>query len=438
MGQTHSWRNTHTHTHNIYILNDEHFKQLLEVLTLPPLYTTLRINSVENDPDNNILLEEIQLHLKKQTDALCRPEYNMFIHPVLKDCLLIQNRGPKTIDVVDKEIIVDLSCGMAVLRGAHVFKVGIMGAPMSLRAGDVVSVYADLDGHCLKGTATCYSNQKLFVGNGVAHVSRSDLFNSQTLQSGIGILMTHPVYEAPSLAEMLTVRISSQNLPSIACVYALDPQEGEIILDMCAAPGGKTTHIAGLIGDKGLVIALDKSSQRVKKMQTLKKKNIEMYVFDSTKAWCPSADGSNRPPYSPETFDRILVDAPCSALGQRPCYKNEILLNQLRSYPVIQHQLLKTAVKLLKPGGVMVYSTCTITKEENEDQVSRLLATNPQIELIHTPYKLGGDALPTCDLSSEDKSKVQRFDPSFLYSDDKDLYNVDTIGFFIAKFQKLK
>lgn len=115
---------------------------------------------------------------------------------------------------------------MAVLRGAHVFKVGIMGAPMSkmnsnswqelmsfffvqynsvlvcvhdtnwskiskplynhlfegLRAGDVVSVYADLDGHCLKGTATCYSNQKLFVGNGVAHVSRSDLFNSQTLQ----------------------------------------------------------------------------------------------------------------------------------------------------------------------------------------------------------------------------------------------------------------
>ncbi|KAH9503791.1 putative methyltransferase nsun6 [Bulinus truncatus] len=364
--------------------SDQHLEKLLKVLTLPPLFTTLRIVSSHNDSDNKLILEDIKLHLDQHSSIVGRSPYNMFFHPVLKDCLLIQNRGPNIIEQQNKEVIVDLACGMAVLRGAQVFKIGIMGAPTSLKIGDLVSVYADLDGLCLKGATTCYSGNKFFVGNGVSQVMRSELFNSSNLQSGIGILMTQPVYEAPSLSDLPTDRIFPQNLPSVACVHALDPQPGDIILDMCAAPGGKTTHIASLVGDKGRVVALDKSCQRMKKMEALKTNNMEMYVFDSTKALSKCSESDSRPPYPPETFDRILVDAPCSALGQRPCHVNKISLNQLRSYPVIQHKLLLTAAQLLKPGGVLVYSTCTITKEENEDQVSRFLSICPSIRLIET------------------------------------------------------
>uniref|UniRef100_A0A0B6ZLH7 SAM-dependent MTase RsmB/NOP-type domain-containing protein n=2 Tax=Arion vulgaris TaxID=1028688 RepID=A0A0B6ZLH7_9EUPU len=169
-------------------------------------------------------------------------------------------------------------------------------------------------------------------------------------------------------------------------------------------------------------------------MEHLKSECIEVYTFDSVNAAVDHADSDCGPPFPPAIFDRILVDAPCSALGQRPCYVNKISVNQLKSFPVIQHKLLLTAVQLLKPGGVLVYSTCTITREENEDQVSKLLAKCPCIELVSTPFKLGGDGLQGSNLTEEQRSMVQRFDPTSTKL--KDIYNVDTIGFFIAKFVK--
>ncbi|XP_059172386.1 tRNA (cytosine(72)-C(5))-methyltransferase NSUN6-like [Physella acuta] len=416
--------------------NEQHLSSLLHMLTTPPMYTTLRFNSQKTQPEQAV--EKIAVLLNEQSQLSQRKPYDIFLHPKLCDCIVIKNRGPFDVAKTDKEIIVDLACGMAILRGAHVYKNGIMGILHNTRAGDLVSVYADLDGKCLKGRASVYDGQKLHVGNGVSQVARSDVCNVNTSHSGIGILMTQPIFEAPSLADILQEEIFAQNLPSIVCVHVLDPQEGETILDMCAAPGGKTTHIATLMKNRGRIVALEKSKERTKKMEKLKTENMEIYPFDSTNAVSADADPMGGPPYPPCTFDRILVDAPCSALGQRPSYMNKLTLNQLKSFPVIQHKLLMTAVKLLKPGGVLVYSTCTITREENEDQVCNLLKACPDLDLVATPYKIGGDGLPGCGLSEEQRSMVQRFDPSFLSTSDQDKYNVDTIGFFIAKFKKNK
>ncbi|BFZ09078.1 hypothetical protein BsWGS_12117 [Bradybaena similaris] len=429
--------NLHPDVHQklLQTFDEKHLDSLLAYLTSPPMFTTLRFDT--NVVDGETALETLFCCLTKQCEETQREMYDMFLHPSLSDCILIKNRGPHSLHQHQKEVIVDLACGMAVLRGAHVYKQGILGAPHSLRVGDEVSVYADLDAKCLKGLATSYYGRKLLVGNGVAFAARTDLFGvNSNKSSGIGVQMLHPVYEAPSLAEVSLAWVSAQNLPSIACVHALDPQKGELVLDMCAAPGGKTSHIAALMGNQGRVIALEKSKERAKRMDNLKSSCIEIYKFDSTKAVADDTDSSNGPPFPPGTFDRILIDAPCSALGQRPSYVNKMSLSQLNSFPVIQHQLLLAAVKLLKPGGVLVYSTCTITREENEDQVSRLLAKCSCMDLVAAPVKLGGVGLAGCDLTEEQRLKVQRFDPTSTES--ADIYSIDTIGFFIAKFVKKK
>lgn len=89
----------------------------------------------------------------------------------------------------------------------------------------------------------------------------------------------------------------------------------------------------------------------------------------------------DKPPYPVNSFDRILLDAPCSALGQRPSLNNPMTSKELASYPALQRKLAATAVKLLKPGGTLVYSTCTFTSEENEEQVATLLREHKDMHL---------------------------------------------------------
>ncbi|CAG5120499.1 unnamed protein product [Candidula unifasciata] len=370
---------------------------LLSCLTSPPMFTTLRFDT--SLVDGHTALETLSSCLAKQCKETHREKYVIFQHPVLPDCLVIQNRGPHSLQQHQKEVIVDLASSLLFFP----YLILHISGPTCL--SPTVNVYFIINNECL---FYC--------------------------PHGIGVRMFQPVYEAPSLAEVSLAWISAQNLPSITCVHALDPQKGELILDMCAAPGGKTCHIAALIGNQGSVIALEKSKERARKMENLKSACIEIYTFDSTKAVADDAVPSNGPPFPPGTFDRILVDAPCSALGQRPSYVNKMTLNQLKSFPVIQHKLLLTAVKLLKPGGVLVYSTCTITREENEDQVARLLARCSCMDLVDIPMKLGGVGLSGCDLTEEQRLKVQRFDPTSTES--AEVYNIDTIGFFIAKFVK--
>ena len=158
---------------------------------------------------------------------------------------------------------------------------------------------------------------------------------------------------------------------------------------MCAAPGGKTTHIAQKMRNTGLVVACDKSKNKVQSIETncsrLGATNVRCFAMDATKCLSTEECDVTSPPFPPfprENFDRVLLDAPCSGLGQRPQFYNKMKLKELESFPKIQRKLFSTAVDLLARGGVLVYSTCTNNVEENEELVSWALDTFQDMEEV--------------------------------------------------------
>ncbi|XP_029415025.1 putative methyltransferase NSUN6 isoform X4 [Nannospalax galili] len=326
-----------------------------------------------------------------------------------------------------------------------------------MKAGDAVSVYSDIKGKCKKG-AKEFDEIKIFLGNGISEVSRKEIFNGLPDLRGIGIRMTEPVYLSPSFDSVLPGYVFLQNLPSAVVAHVLNPQPGEKILDLCAAPGGKTTHIAALMRDQGEVIALDKIPSKVEKIKQnaslLGLNSVRAFCFDGTKALKLDIidDTEGAPPFLPESFDRILLDAPCSGMGQRPNMACTWTLKEVMSYQPLQRKLFHVAVELLRPAGVLVYSTCTVTLAENEEQVAWALTAFPCLQLQAQEPRIGGEGMVGAGLSPEQLKQLQRFDPSAVLLQDMDteslrdsrredmilLANKDCIGFFIAKFLKCK
>ncbi len=168
-----------------------------------------------------------------------------------------------------------------------------------------------------------------------------------------------------------------QDLASQICCKILDPHPGETILDMCAAPGGKSFTIAEIMQNQGHVFAFDLHPHRVKLIQ----EGAERLGLT-----CIHTDVRNAAEYDQNTpeADRILCDVPCSGLGvirRKPEIKYKSL-NSFEELPVIQSQILETSANYLKPGGILVYSTCTILKRENENLVQKFLDMHPDFEPV--------------------------------------------------------
>ncbi len=159
----------------------------------------------------------------------------------------------------------------------------------------------------------------------------------------------------------------------------LAPEAGERVLDMCAAPGSKTTQMATRIGNEGRVTAWDLYPHKVKLLSENAKRlgltNILAAVHDATKI--DEKDVA--------AYDRVLLDAPCSGLGVLG-RKVEIRWRRqekdLAVFPPLQKKLLDAAAKAVKPGGILVYSTCTLERAENEAQVTDFLARHPDFEAV--------------------------------------------------------
>nr|XP_048328586.1 rRNA (cytosine-C(5))-methyltransferase NOP2C-like [Ziziphus jujuba var. spinosa] len=346
---------------------------------------------------------------------------------------------------------------------------------------------------------------------------RSGIFR---ITQGVAVDICSRVYQLPSFHDVLEGEIFLQNLPSIVTAHALDPQKGERILDMCAAPGGKTTAIAILMKDEGEIVAVDRSHNKVLDIQKLAVEMglscITTYKLDALKAvrrrnecdaasnlsCCDDINGmqssnpvmlqvqktalegltadealngsvsnekanertyiskadtrknirrmrngpgrnqsiggrvENSKGFSPNSFDRVLLDAPCSALGLRPrLFAGEETIESLRNHGKYQRRMFDQAVQLVRPGGVIVYSTCTINPGENEALVRYALDTYKFLSLAPQHPRIGGPGLVGHFefpdgyieewLQPGEEELVQRFDPSS---------SLDTIGFFIAKF----
>ncbi|XP_021769324.1 putative methyltransferase NSUN6 isoform X2 [Chenopodium quinoa] len=508
----------------------DHFDRISKALTRPSCYSCLRVNVMKTTSD--AVIEKL-LSMQHGTDG--RDIDNDLIHkcpiPGLDYVVFVQGTGPHKIEYADvieqpvKEVIVSRKCAEAVLRGAQVYVPGVLACSAHVEKGDSVAVSVAIEqpepdgkwggtgitrGIVLQGSETDpqYCQRKgLYIGRGTAMMSRAGIF--RVLQ-GIAISMSNRIFDLPSFNNVLEGEIFLQNLPSIIAAHALDPQKGERILDMCAAPGGKTTAIAMLMRDEGEVVAADRSHNKVMDVQNLADemglKSIVTYKLDALKSVATDAlatekvsgktedtnskscciakekmngnlfhrenrvngDGNGQVPnimsvcgkdkqrtkngigknhvnggrvekskgFAPNSFDRVLLDAPCSALGLRPrLFAGEETLESLKSHKKYQRKMLDQAVQLVRPGGVLVYSTCTINPGENEALVRYALDKYSFLSLAPQHPRVGGPGLlGHCELSDGyveewlkpgEEELVQRFDPS----------TSDTIGFFIAKFK---
>ncbi|QIZ07400.1 16S rRNA (cytosine(967)-C(5))-methyltransferase RsmB [Priestia megaterium] len=169
-----------------------------------------------------------------------------------------------------------------------------------------------------------------------------------------------------------------QDESSMLAAYALGAKQNEFILDACAAPGGKSTHIAEKMGNTGEVISVDLHQHKVRLINDNAKRlgleNIKTSVSDSRQI---------QEKFNKESFDRILLDAPCSGLGvmrRKPDMKYTKTEKDIERLSTIQQDLLMSVSPLLKKDGILVYSTCTVDKEENEYTVKTFLENNPEFE----------------------------------------------------------
>lgn len=235
-----------------------------------------------------------------------------------------------------------------------------------------------------------------------------------------------PIGATPEyLAGQYILQAASSFLP----VMALDPQENERILDMAAAPGGKTTYISAFMKNTGCVFANDANKARTKSLianiHRLGCKNTIVCNYDAREF--PKVIGG---------FDRILLDAPCSGTGviaKDESVKVSRTEKDFIQIPHLQKQLLLSAIDSVDAnsatGGIIVYSTCSVAVEENEAVVDYALRKRPNVKLVDTGLQIGKEGF-TSYRGKHFNSKIsltRRYYPH--------TYNVD--GFYVAKFKKI-
>ncbi len=204
-----------------------------------------------------------------------------------------------------------------------------------------------------------------------------------TLADSIQLEGSLRVDDLPHFAEGF---VTVQDESSMSAALLMNPQPSERMLDLCAAPGGKTTHLAELQGDQGKIVAVDVQPERL----ALIAENAQRLQLKSIRTQLMSKEALDAPT---GYFDGVLVDVPCSntgVLGKRPEARWRISPYDLRELPRLQHKLLSLALDRVRPGGRVVYSTCSIEALENRGVIDQCLAERPNVKLIEERHHVPG------------------------------------------------
>lgn len=236
-----------------------------------------------------------------------------------------------------------------------------------------------------------------------------------------------PAIKNSEIAEDGSVYV--QNAASWLPVLSLDPQPGEHILDMCAAPGGKTSHIAAITQNEAYITANDNSRPRLAKLRSnldrLGVKNVEYTLFDATQL-TRKLEG--------QQFDKILLDAPCSGEGMMTLGNDKDFATwsvaHIKRLQQLQKKLLVQAWQLLKPGGTLVYSTCTMAPEENEAVIDYLLRHNNNAWVQQIKLNLPNRVAPVMSWNEKQFNEQLKFAVRLIPSPEVE-------AFFVCRLQKL-
>lgn len=216
-----------------------------------------------------------------------------------------------------------------------------------------------------------------------------------------------------------------QSASSMTASAALAPEPGDAVLDLCAAPGSKTSHLAAMMKNCGRLVAVDSSRPRVYRLR-------EVLRVLGAQADCICAQGQRWARGNPACFDRVLVDAPCSGEGRihsgDHAAHEDWSLAKVRRLASLQKSLLHAGIDALRPGGTLIFSTCTFAPEENELVLQRALELyRDQIRVVPIPLNIP-DSVPA--LSSWQGDSL---DPSIANAR---RIQPPSEGFFIAKLLK--
>jgi len=361
---------------------------LLSTLRQPGPYFYLRTNTLRTTNEELIALlaeDGIQAHIYE---------------PTLGAIAIPIKQGPP-VPHYDKIVVADKPSSENVLLGSHLYRPGVIRSD-SFQEGDSVTVVNPC-GH--------------IVGSGIGAGNSAEL---QAQKTGLFVRVTHPFYALPSLADLAASQAGlfySQSLPAMLVAPILNPKPGETVIDFCAAPGGKTTHIAQLTQNQCRIFAVDRSEGRLSRLETEAKKLgvtcVKTFVGRANE-FCAQ--------YPDVSADRIIVDPPCTALGVRPKLFDLTTFARIRSTASYQRMILDSAIETLRPGGILVYSTCTLTVEENEHNIQYLIESQGFKLEPQTPYLGEGGIDGDLPLGQG----VQRFYPDYH----------DLPGYFIAKLRK--
>ena len=202
-----------------------------------------------------------------------------------------------------------------------------------------------------------------------------------------------------------------QEKASMLPPIVLSPTEGENVLDIAASPGSKTSQMAQMMNNKGVILANDFRDDRMKILQI----NLQRLGVMNTVLLKSKGENFWKRGY---TFDKVLVDAPCTSVGairKDPKIMETWNLTNIKTMSNLQKKILGSAVRSTKKGGTLVYSTCTLTREENEDVVESVL---DKVKIVPTGLKFGSRGI--------DMKHVKRIYPQ----------DIDSEGFFVAKMVK--
>ena len=251
-------------------------------------------------------------------------------------------------------------------------------------------------------------------------------FELQTIEwISYGFEVLKETYNLGSLHEYLQGYFYLQNVASMLPAIILDPKPGETIIDMCAAPGGKATHMAQIMNNKGCLILIERNSKRIPALE------INLRRMGVLNSIVLNLDAINLQKLNIEA-DKILLDAPCTGEGlirQDKSRKKSKTQKDIEKLAGIQKKLLNSGLKVLKPGGTLLYSTCSIAPEENEFVINDVLQDRLDYSIIplNNRYGVSGLTRVLGKVLRKDLKLSQRLYPH--------IHN--TIGFFICLIKKI-
>ncbi|OYT62627.1 MAG: 16S rRNA methyltransferase [Thermofilum sp. ex4484_15] len=363
-------------------------KAMLRALTEPGRRYYVRVNTLLASPGEVM-------------DRLRDRGVEVFEDEVVEEALYFPIKGPYKVPLAGKVVVADKYAAESVLQGSNLYAPGVLKAE-GVRKGDEVNVV---------------SPNGIVVGYGIAEMDGREMLLKG---KGLAVRVLISKYKVPKVRELSEFEeglLYDQSLPAMVTSLVLEPRRNEVVVDMCSAPGGKATHVVQLTQGKAKVYAFDSSSKRIGKMlEELRRLRMESLI-KVIKADSRYLDLD----YPSLKADKVILDPPCSSIGVRPKVYDRKTVKDVKALAAYQIQFLKVARSILRKGGTLVYSTCTITLEENE-AVIKYAVERLGFEVAEQVLYLGERGLPYLRGYEE----LQRFFPD----------RHEGPGYFIAKLIK--